>query len=1062
MAETSLPKKTSPKKRPASKRPKPKSKTKESQSKPTPSEPAPHADRTPGYESSPYPGLQYYQEEQGDIFAGRDIEIAKCARLLVKSRVLVLHGTSGCGKSSFLRAGVKPYLARARLPISFEENPDGFQVIRSTDKPLRQFATRLLEVVDDLAAGKSSYGRLRRSVDAHELQEKFTSEERRELIGTDSDAAFEALVDVAGAMRTAPVFVIDQAEEVFTLRERLEHDDTSNAEEKDAEQEIETAAFFRFLNEVAQRGAKSRIIISLRTEYKGRFDDQVSAHGHPGDGLRGFYLSELTHEGLKHAITRPTLEGAEWEKVKKRKHVKDKSSPFERFRFRIDDDVVERLASDLLSERVPAGGILPALQIACLQLWRQSEDARSTKEESTGRALRIRMLNYRRLGKIETQVEEYLAQSLEEVVLQSSRWSLRISEVVEKWHQAFRKILVSVEADGRAVTRRPPESELVSELVDFFGANKSLEADIRKIIGELSSSRFGILRREQDRITLGHDSLALALNKWWMVFNREENAMMRMSMGSYKSPDEIEATDLFLKGEEPHASTIYMPAELGWDSQLPHFASIRGFDKRLGITLQIGETDDASNLSTVSGENRPKDWNQLRRRLWSRENDRREQVDATKDKGKSLTNTYFLAPTEWASFPGRESSGVSNNERTRHALRWTDVLVTDLFVGNGLIGLEQKWSEEMVKVHALPASDQPERLREVISGALTEICERRGEVKCFKDSARKFLLFAADICEVAPKVKRYLSSEKNVSIDEGTYSQRRNPMLTWLLENENAEEDAASVRPRYIVSSSLPRALAVQSGYTVYFGANDLASLARDEMSGRQANQKKRVTAIDDVADRMQSVVQHTLWQVSVPSAKWNSGLNRAFILRLAGLGYFTAEYVRSNSDEFVLHLHEFMNRVFGEAGGGRDSVKGVRLNRQIIRDTFQSCFNFLKFEEYGHEIYDLDSPFAYRTDHASLDTQSIADEIYIELTDLRRKTLAHFHRVADSIRWLKDRDDYDPLEKAVRDFFKLKQLAWNNYRIFNYYDSERYMARAAAAAQILMEKKTHNSDDTA
>jgi hypothetical protein len=56
----------------------------------------------------PYKGLTYYGPGDVPLFAGRDNDIdAVCGSIgLGNMRILLLHGLTGCGKSSFLRAGL--------------------------------------------------------------------------------------------------------------------------------------------------------------------------------------------------------------------------------------------------------------------------------------------------------------------------------------------------------------------------------------------------------------------------------------------------------------------------------------------------------------------------------------------------------------------------------------------------------------------------------------------------------------------------------------------------------------------------------------------------------------------------------------------------------------------------------------------------------------------------------------------------------------------------------------------------------------------------------------------
>src|SRR5215472_1150776 len=74
----------------------------------------------------PYPGFAYFEEQDVAVFFGRDAQIVRGLdeiRRLVRtgvSRMLVVVGASGSGKSSFLRAGLWPRLKRddlAWLPL---------------------------------------------------------------------------------------------------------------------------------------------------------------------------------------------------------------------------------------------------------------------------------------------------------------------------------------------------------------------------------------------------------------------------------------------------------------------------------------------------------------------------------------------------------------------------------------------------------------------------------------------------------------------------------------------------------------------------------------------------------------------------------------------------------------------------------------------------------------------------------------------------------------------------------------------------------------------------------
>jgi adenylate cyclase len=62
--------------------------------------------------SRPYPGLRPFEEAEWSIFFGRERIIDEVIDRLAVDRLVLIHGASGSGKSSLVRAGVLPKLAR--------------------------------------------------------------------------------------------------------------------------------------------------------------------------------------------------------------------------------------------------------------------------------------------------------------------------------------------------------------------------------------------------------------------------------------------------------------------------------------------------------------------------------------------------------------------------------------------------------------------------------------------------------------------------------------------------------------------------------------------------------------------------------------------------------------------------------------------------------------------------------------------------------------------------------------------------------------------------------------
>ena len=64
---------------------------------------------------TPYKGLAYYSEQDAPFFFGRERETQIVTANLMASRLTLLYGESGVGKSSLLRAGVARYLDNLAL-----------------------------------------------------------------------------------------------------------------------------------------------------------------------------------------------------------------------------------------------------------------------------------------------------------------------------------------------------------------------------------------------------------------------------------------------------------------------------------------------------------------------------------------------------------------------------------------------------------------------------------------------------------------------------------------------------------------------------------------------------------------------------------------------------------------------------------------------------------------------------------------------------------------------------------------------------------------------------------
>jgi hypothetical protein len=112
---------------------------------------------TPPLES-PYKGLMPYEEEDAPFFFGRESEREIIIANLMVSRLTLLYGTSGVGKSSVLRAGVAHHLGRlARQNLAERGTPEQLVVVFNSwrDDPHAELIRRLEEAAAELLDGRA-------------------------------------------------------------------------------------------------------------------------------------------------------------------------------------------------------------------------------------------------------------------------------------------------------------------------------------------------------------------------------------------------------------------------------------------------------------------------------------------------------------------------------------------------------------------------------------------------------------------------------------------------------------------------------------------------------------------------------------------------------------------------------------------------------------------------------------------------------------------------------------------------------------------------------------------
>ena len=347
--------------------------------------------------------------------------------------------------------------------------------------------------------------------------------------------------------------------------------------------------------------------------------------------------------------------------------------------------------------------------------------------------------------------------------------------------------------------------------------------------------------------------------------------MMRMMMGDKDRPALWTAKELYPDKEAPPIMSLATPRDFLWDRQLPFFAAEKGFDKRLGFQIEEPEELNATLIRKETSN-----WFKLVK-----------QVAPIRGDAKRGA----LVAAEWGAFPLiiRKAHNDEFNEAAdemvklrpyEYADQWTDIAATNTNLGNGLIGPGDIGLATASELERATEDGNAEGVRDGIRAVLNYLVDNSASIRVFDLRAKRLLLFAAElvypIAEKAQKekVRAFLDADGNAFRNDDY--EICDPTVSFLMRQQDREANQTTrskrarepeKAPHFAVAGAFPRAMAVQSGWKVYFGAKHIAALARLEMDKRKAAQtgKARPSVyareVKDLAAETQKIISHTLWQ---------------------------------------------------------------------------------------------------------------------------------------------------------------------------------------------------------
>ncbi len=338
---------------------------------------APNRPRTKlKWPDKPYPSLGFYTLADQALFLGREEDSARLAEMVDSPdlRVLLLHGTSGSGKSSVIRAGLVPYLEKYAVGYRFRRRPETKGVgdtehLHLFFRPSDNFAARL--AADLLAFTAERYelpplpdGTQQEPVNLRPILAGCVDPQIADISQVELRTALddpkrpELLCEILDALTAAIpeklVITIDQAEELYTLAQ----DDTPE-EIQSAEKRRRQA--FAQLRECLRGSGRWKIILSYRTEYHGRITDGIRAGLKKTPGLADYLITDLNKAQLRQVIERPTLDFPVVDGLK---------APREIYRFGYEPGVIDEIVDGIFRLRGRnTDSVLPIAQVVCTRLY---------------------------------------------------------------------------------------------------------------------------------------------------------------------------------------------------------------------------------------------------------------------------------------------------------------------------------------------------------------------------------------------------------------------------------------------------------------------------------------------------------------------------------------------------------------------------------------------------------------------------------------------------------------------------------------------------------------------
>ncbi len=266
-------------------------------------------------QTNPFPGIRSFESSEDHLFFGREKQVKEVTVNLFNTQFVAIIGSSGCGKSSLVKAGLIPVLFKHKHRDL--ENDWSLSLFRPGEDPIGNMAASLYNFYSENNGDQRS---------------KLSKAEIRDMLIKDPAGLIKVIREQDKLLKRNRLIIIDQFEEIFRYRnnDALEHLN------KDAFHFVNL-----FLHAINSQEEGIYVVLTMRSDFLGDCTE------YPGlvEAINiGHYLvPRMTNKEKKKAISGPILA--------------------------MDGDISDDLLARLLDDVGDNPDQLPVMQHALMRTW---------------------------------------------------------------------------------------------------------------------------------------------------------------------------------------------------------------------------------------------------------------------------------------------------------------------------------------------------------------------------------------------------------------------------------------------------------------------------------------------------------------------------------------------------------------------------------------------------------------------------------------------------------------------------------------------------------------------